>query len=330
MLIAERVHMPVFMKLLVVSLFLSALLLAGCASEPPEAPQVTISLGQIVSEPVQVDREVYMQNNCGGSETTDYEVSRSRIIAHELQLATGFEVNAKGEVSVLGTGVALGAAVSGQIGTTYGTSESMERAVTVRAAPGTRMEHEISYQEVWKTGAATVIVNGKSTSIPFKYRADFTLVLLDSRKVACDGATVVPVYTPSPTNTVAPTAALPTATNTNVPPTPTSTVTQDPEPNVYEVPNTPEEAAQKWGGSPAWWRKIEVNGWKLEAQLTVLVGADWRIDFVAPDGRISSCADTQAPGVYGPATVDVMVATLWYVPGETKCPPFTNWAKANP
>jgi hypothetical protein len=131
-----------------------------------------------------------------------------------------------------------------------------------------------------------------------------------------------PAVGATPTRVV-PTTPAPTQTP---PPLPVPTAT----PSSSEVPNTSEEAAQKWGGSPAWWRNIAATGWKLEAQHTVTIGPDWRIDFVAPDGRISSCDSTQAPGVYGPATVDVTVATLWYVPGETKCPPSTTWGKANP
>jgi hypothetical protein len=214
-------HMPTPIELLLILLLPIILLLAGCTSEPPEISHATITFGEIVSEPLQVDHEVYRQNNCGGSETTDYEVRRSRVIIHELELTSGFEVNAEGEVSVLGTGVALGAAVSGQIGASYGTADSMERAVTVRAAAGTRMEHEISHQEVWKTGMATVFVNAESAAIPFRYRDDFTLVLLGSRKLTCDDApTPVPTYTPElATNPTTPFAE-PTPTNTKVPPTP--------------------------------------------------------------------------------------------------------------
>ncbi len=176
-----------------------AFVLIGCSEDSPPPQNVTITLGEIVSEPKQVELERYTQNNCGGSSETDYEVGRSRVIVRELEVGAGFEVNTKGEVSVLGTGVALGAAVSGQVGSTYGTQDSLERAVTVRAAPGTKMEHEISHQEIWKVGTATVVVNGQRMDIPFSYRHEFTLVLLDSRQLPCD-STATPIPTPIATH----------------------------------------------------------------------------------------------------------------------------------
>lgn len=120
---------------------------------------------------------------------------------------------------------------------------------------------------------------------------------------------------------------------TQIPSQPTAqidpTITQSTR-SENEVPSTPDEAANKWGGSPSWWKQIEVNGWTLNAAIALSIGKDWRIDFTRPDGQIYSCASTQNPGIYGPATVEVQVATLWYVPGEEKCPPFTIWGKANP
>jgi hypothetical protein len=101
-------------------------------------------------------------------------------------------------------------------------------------------------------------------------------------------------------------------------------------PPLPEVPATPEEASRKWGGQPEWWRRIENNGWKLEATMSLTIGYGWRVDYTDQNGSIKSCGDKFDPGVYGPSTVDVTIATLWYVPGETRCPSWTVWSQAQP
>lgn len=95
------------------------------------------------------------------------------------------------------------------------------------------------------------------------------------------------------------------------------------------VPATLEEAARRWGGQASWWTRLESNGWKLQGSLTLKVDRDWRVDYIDTDGNVKSCGDSFEPGVYGPATVNVTAATLWYVPGETRCPSWTIWSKSH-
>jgi len=131
---------------------------------------------------------------------------------------------------------------------------------------------------------------------------------------------------------IQPSATIPQAiATTRVPSTQPAVMTQPPSgetlPQVSEIPTTPDEAARKWGGRPSWWEKLSSNGWKLRGALAITVGDGWRIDFTDTNGNIKSCGDKYEPGVYGVAVVSVVEATLWYVPGETKCPSWTIWSQ---
>ena len=94
------------------------------------------------------------------------------------------------------------------------------------------------------------------------------------------------------------------------------------------LPRSASEAAARFGGAPAGWRVIDANGWEYRgdgARLTIPV--DYRIDYAGADGGIYSCGDVQAPGTYGAVTVAVVAATVWYVPGETRCPSWTTYGQ---
>lgn len=137
----------------------------------------------------------------------------------------------------------------------------------------------------------------------------------------------IPTGTPAAANENLEHPSIAVEHTTALPSADTVSTTTKPE---REVPSTPEEAARKWGGQPEWWSRVESNGWKVNSPLTLTIGRGWRVDYTDPDGNIKSCGDTFEPGVYGPTTVNVTVATLWYVPGETECPSWTVWSQSQP
>ena len=106
-------------------------------------------------------------------------------INHSILVGQGLTVDVDGKLEVLGTEVNLGAAISSELGYEYGTTESISRSITVRAAPKTHMLHVIQLSEIWEAGIARITVNGQSMDIPFRYRANFSIDLLESEPVDC-------------------------------------------------------------------------------------------------------------------------------------------------
>ncbi|MGB0386022.1 MAG: hypothetical protein ACPGWR_14545 [Ardenticatenaceae bacterium] len=156
-----------------------------------------------------VQVETIPQNNCGGTAEVENQVEKSRSIARTIEVGSEFELSAEGDVKVLGTGVGLGAAVATQLGYSYGSTEDISRAITVKAGPGTHMEHHISLEEVWEVGTAKVVVNNKEQTIPFSFRSDFSVKLDDSRDLDdCPNSDVAPEATDVPITTSQPAATL--------------------------------------------------------------------------------------------------------------------------
>src|SRR5688572_25520100 len=103
----------------------SLVLLTSIACNVGTVVEATIRLSSMRTESREVDIETLPpQNNCDGSAQTNYEVRRSRSIKHEMHVSDEYEVNALGDVKILGTGVGLGGAVAKQVGRTYGVEET--------------------------------------------------------------------------------------------------------------------------------------------------------------------------------------------------------------
>jgi hypothetical protein len=126
------------------------------------------------------------QPNCKGTRDVDNVIERSRAINHTVELAFGLVVDADGKLELLGTGINLGVEIASELGYQYGVTESISRSVTVRAAPQTHMKHTIKLDEVWESGTARVTTNGQSLDIPFRFRANFSVDLVESIPVICD------------------------------------------------------------------------------------------------------------------------------------------------
>jgi hypothetical protein len=92
---------------------------------------------------------------------------------------------------------------------------------------------------------------------------------------------------------------------------------------------TRDQAAQIFGVNPEYLMPHRDNGWVVNSPspVTVKVPQGWRIDFTDANYGIHSCGDIYSPGQYGPVEVNAVAATLWFVPGETACPPWSTNAQ---
>jgi hypothetical protein len=195
------------------SFLLICLTLTACGQAPTAAgvtpvptatsgdmtPQIIVNIAN--TEVVELTVETVSQQNCGGSAEAENEYLKSHAVEHILEAEGGFSVNVNGQIGFAGTDVELGATVAAQLGHSYGTVEMMSRSLTVKARPGTSMEHSIRQTEVWKVGTAKITVGKQETTIPFRFRHDFAIELLSSQDIGCPSAT------PPPTSTVLPPSA---------------------------------------------------------------------------------------------------------------------------
>jgi len=253
-------------RFMFISTALVMALIGGCAppatptrvaEEQPESPWVDVRVipsGEPLVSVVQTEKIV--QPNCGGTLEVENVVQRSRTIIHTVELGGGVEVNARGEVGLLGTGVQVGAAIAAQYGQSYGTEDTLTRAITVKAKQGTNMEHTIQQVEIWQLGTAEITIGDQRFTYPYQFRNDFSVELVKSQNIGCPPAEGVPsTPTATPTNTLTPEPALPTdtptpklaaLTNTPTPePTPTFTTISVPS-SVSPMPtSTPEPLVAK-------------------------------------------------------------------------------------
>ena len=200
------------------------------SGQPTPAPHVDIRViptGEPLVRVVQTEKIV--QPNCGGTLEVENVVERSRTIGHTVELGGGVEVNAKGEVGLLGTGVQVGTAIAAQYRQSYGTEDTLTRAITVKAKESTNMEHTIQQVEVWQLGTVEITIGNQQFVYPYRFRNDFSVELVESQNIGCPTPTPTATLTLTPTPTPTPTATLtPTPTSSPTPtatPTPTSTPT---------------------------------------------------------------------------------------------------------
>jgi len=173
------------------------LLLIGCDTANPNDevadagtssttnPVVRI-VGGTIPEYRTIRTEKIPQYNCGGNEPVDNTIEKQRNIVRVVELGSDFAVSAGGEVGIGGTGVQLGTEIASHFDVSYGVGESISRSLTVRASPKTFMTHEIALQEVWEVGTAVVVIDEAVYEIPFSFRSDFSVDLVDSFENNCD------------------------------------------------------------------------------------------------------------------------------------------------
>lgn len=207
-------------------------LLAGCGRKPdspdvvtPTAisvmPEIKIAdIGDTKVESITIREETVDQPNCGGTDGVETEIRRSRTIARTIELGTGLEIDTRFGVNVAVVEASVGAAVASKLGYTFGESEELSRAVTVKAAANTSMRHSVRQREIWDVGDIEISIGDHDLTIPFRFRSDFAVELVGSENIGC------PTNTPQATNTATQTAT-PASTPTP-PPTNTSTPTSTP------------------------------------------------------------------------------------------------------
>ena len=185
----KRIHIATIESVLMFAMFI------GCS---PAASSTEISSSPLgtnayqveiinLSEPVYetIRTESIDQPNCYGTGDVDNVVERTMGINHSIELGLGLTVDVDGKLELFGTGVDLGAAISSELGYQYGITESITRSITVRAAPNTHMVHEIELSEVWESGTARVTSTSEAIDIPFRFRANFSIDLIESVPVIC-------------------------------------------------------------------------------------------------------------------------------------------------
>lgn len=178
------------------------LLITSCGN-PPSSNQNGSNQGKNIeiqitgTESKELGTETISQPNCTGVAEVENSVEKSRTIEYVMEVQNGASVNANGKVGFAGTEVELGTTVAGQFGQSYGTSETLTRSITVKAKPGTNMQHVIRQVEIWKVGQAKISVGGQQTIITFKFRSGFAIELANSQDLGCGTPTIVPV---NPTN----------------------------------------------------------------------------------------------------------------------------------
>ena len=196
------------------SLFvLFAFLVTSCGGTPaPNGPNPTVDIDiQITtSESKEISTEIVSQPNCTGAAEVENEVGKSRTIEYVMEVQNGASVNTNGQIGFAGTDVELGATVAAQFGHSYGSSDTLSRSITVKAPPGTNMQHVIRQMEVWQVGEATITVGGQQTIIPFKFRSDFAIELAESNQLPCGTEETTPLIPITNDPTAAPTVGLPT------------------------------------------------------------------------------------------------------------------------
>lgn len=142
----------------------------------------------------------------------------------------------------------LGAAIATKLGHSYGSTEDISRSMTVKASPGTHVEHLVRLQEIWEVGTAKVIVNNQEALVPFNFRSDFSITISDTVPLEdCPGNEIivesedVPTEPPDPTTASIPPTEPPAPTEPPLPSTqpPVPTEPPLPAPTLPPPTNTP-------------------------------------------------------------------------------------------
>jgi hypothetical protein len=184
-------------------LFLIAFFVASCGTPPPSNQSgsnqnTNIEIQITGTEPIELGTETISQPNCTGTAEVENSIEKSRTIQYVIEVQNGASVNANGQVGFAGTDVELGATVASQLGQSYGTSETLTRSITVKAKPESSMQHVIRQVEIWKIGQAKISVGGQQTIIPFKFRSDFAIELVNSQNIYPNGCDTLPETVESP------------------------------------------------------------------------------------------------------------------------------------
>lgn len=167
---------------------LLAFFISNCGTPTPSSQSgsnqdTNIEIQITDTESKELGRETIAQPNCTGNAEVENSIVKSRTIEYVMEMQNGVSINANGQIGFAGTDIELGTTVASQFGQSYGTSETLTRSITVKASPGTNTQHVIRQVEIWKIGQAKISVGGQQTIIPFKFRSDFAIELVNSESL---------------------------------------------------------------------------------------------------------------------------------------------------
>ena len=183
------------------------LLLSACTATPEatttsETPSTITTTSQAVVYVIDdenpktisniITTETISQDNCDGLGDVANRIERTVEIAHTLELGGEVSVTADGQIGFAGTDVGVGVTVAEHLNYTYGRVKTLTEDITVKAPPGTYMEHTINIEETWSVGDVSVIVGDIQETFPFQFRTGFSLALGGSRNLGCDGEQATP------------------------------------------------------------------------------------------------------------------------------------------
>lgn len=301
----------VFSILIIISF--SLFFLASCQSETSSPPSSALSLDEIADtttdltisilpsgRPVyeEIRLETLIQDNCSGNSELENQTTRSRIIAHTLKLGSSLEVSADGKIEPFGVGVNIGTAVATEYGYEYGYSEEVAKSITVRALPGTKIEHTIKHIELWEVGNAKINIGEDSLLETYSFRSDFLLEYGGGTSLPCENL----LFTPLPTSSPIP------PTNTPIRPTEPEIDASSTDPLVFlgELP-------WRWEGTYNWYSGGRTVEWILvieEVQGNSFIG-----QFRTPDFG-NNIATIRAEFVQDISSIDFIEESRWdYVEG---------------
>ena len=298
------------------STLLKVLLIAGLAmlavSCQPASPTPNPNGTEIqdirvkLTEPAKTTSKVeqFPLPNCGGTDRLAQSLGTFASVSKSATVATKGTITGGGEVGIPETTkLKLEIQVELAYQQTYESANSRVDTIEMSAAKGTHVVYAIVWDEQIFESIVQYSLDGKVYEVPYTYK--LSVPKIDkSYNVSCS--------------------------NNNGAENPSENISPTTESITHLLPTTTSEAVSKWGGQPSWWEKLSNTGWKLRGALTLSVDEGWRIDYIDVNGNLKSCDSKGEPGIYGPITVSVVEATLWYVPGETKCPSWTIWGQNHP
>lgn len=170
-------------------LLLVITLVIGCstAPQPTSQAQPKAKIEVILSNKPREKRaigpaETILQPNCGGSSSVSNQIERSHAIIYSMDVSGQVALSADGSLGIPGIGsVQVGTEVAARYGVTYGEEQRVSRSLTVSAKEGTNMLHTIQQYEYWETGEIIISVSDQSLRLPYSFRRDFGIELLNSR-----------------------------------------------------------------------------------------------------------------------------------------------------
>ncbi len=174
--------------LIVLIALLSFVVLISCTSDSDESNTINAEVLVFPSETEKrlISEETIPQNNCSGSVEISQSVKREHSIFYSLELGSEIKVSADGKAQIPSIGeVGVGVEVATHYQVGYGREESIGRSITVAAKEGTHIQHTVQQYEIWETGEVLIQAGEARQRLPYSFRRDFAIELLESLDIGC-------------------------------------------------------------------------------------------------------------------------------------------------